>query len=258
MLDKEKIPALGIAAAAVLLLVAILFLNRGRILGNDTPEPTPEPVELSEVVEDGFQFINHIQAEFPEQDVYIETDETEDGMVVRPEGKLDGDTLALPVFASAEANGHDPFKLGEDPLGPVDKGEELGFTLGDWLPGKATGNYELTEDGATLSIDATGLVPNGVYTVWCSRMVLPPEPSVVDTPCGAADGSDNVVNADDLGDLTYSITMDEPLADSTNEEASVFALAYHSDGETYAEDPGEFGKVTHVQLFYLIPPPETE
>jgi len=32
------------------------------------------------------------------------------------------------------------------------------------------------------------------------------------------------------------------------------AIAWHSDGKTYASDAGPFGLTSHVQLFLLLPP----
>jgi len=204
----------------------------------------------------GIMFVNHIQADLPEQDVFIEETEGSDQVVrVDVEDGNDPGNLGKSVFASAEFVEHDPFKLGENPLGPFAKGEPLGFMLGDWLAATGSGTYTVTEDGAEIDLSLQKLVPNGVYTVWCSRITFPPNVAVVDRPCGKADGSENTFTADESGIGTYNVMLSSPLEESTKETVSVIALAYHSDGKTSGADPGEFGKVTHVQVFYILPAP---
>src|SRR3989338_5391417 len=174
--------------------------------------------------------------------------------VVRVEGVQDESNLAKQIYAVATAAPHDPFKLGENPLGPFDKGKSLGFTLGQWLSTSGIGIYSVDNENAELDLSFKNLVPNGVYTVWCSRITFPPEPSIVDMPCGAEDGSENSFAADEKGAGSFSLKL-KPLEASTKETASMVALAYHSDGKTYGESPGDFGSNTHVQIFFMMPVP---
>ncbi|PIR58948.1 MAG: hypothetical protein COU69_02730 [Candidatus Pacebacteria bacterium CG10_big_fil_rev_8_21_14_0_10_56_10] len=198
------------------------------------------------------QLVNHIQADLPEQDVFVEMEPGSD-QVVRPDIDQAEDLAASELFAASAPAEHDPFKVGENPLGPFSKGDSLGFTLGDWLAADGSGSY--TVDGATaqLELSMERLVPNGVYTVWCSKIKLPPEPLVIDVPCGALDGSDNSFTADEAGAAQVSISM-SPLQPSTETVVNALALAYHSDGQTFGPEPGPFGSSTHVQLFFLMPP----
>lgn len=200
------------------------------------------------------QFVNHIQANLPEQDVFVESSD-DPKKVIRVEGDQakDPKTLAMKAYAAASVVEHDPFKLGTNPLGPYPKGKALGFTLEDWLAAGGSGTYMVDEDTATLDFTFQKLVPNGVYTVWCSRLTFPPNPAVVDRPCGATDGSENVFTALADGSGQFKLTL-KPLEESTKETVSVFALAYHSDGKTYGANPGDFGLNSHVQIFFLIPP----
>ena len=199
------------------------------------------------------KFASHIEANLPEQDVFVESKDNPI-QVVRVEGDLakDAKVLSQKAFAASKAIPHDPFKLGENPLGPYPKGKALGFTLEQWLMAKGTGTYVVNGDTATLDLIFEGLVENGVYTVWCSRLTFPPNPKVVDKPCGAADGSQNSFTAFRNGAGEFKLTMN-PLEESTKETASVIALAYHSDGKTYGANPGDFGLNSHVQIFFLIP-----
>ncbi|MBI2557723.1 hypothetical protein HYW20_00210 [Candidatus Woesearchaeota archaeon] len=175
------------------------------------------------------------------------------GKVIRAEAK-DPAALAKQAYAAATPTMHDPFKTGLNPLGPFDKGKELGFTLGQWLSASGIGIYSVNDGNAELELSFKNLVPNGVYTVWCSRIKLPPEPNIVDKPCGAEDGSENSFKSDEKGSASFSLKL-KPLEASTKETASAIAVAYHSDGKTYGASPGDFGLNSHVQIFFLIPVP---
>lgn len=236
----------------------IIGIFIGYFVGTSGKTVAPQESTTAEVETQttDIMFVNHIQADLPEQDVFIEDVEGSDQVVrVDVEDGKDPANLEKPVFASAEMVEHDPFKLGENPLGPFDKGEALGFTLGDWLFATGTGTYTVTGEGAEIDLSLQKLVPNGVYTVWCSRITFPPNVAVVDRPCGEADGSENTFTADENGIGTFNVMLSSPLEESTEETVSVIALAYHSDGQTYAAVPGEFGKATHVQIFYILPAP---
>lgn len=211
----------------------------------EAPAMTPKKTDVT--------FVNHIQAKLPEQDVFIQSDE-DSKKVVRVEGDTEG-LLTKKVYAADVAIPHDPFKVGKDPLGPFNRGATLGFTLGDWLAATGNGTYTVEGDKASLDLNFKGLVPDGVYTVWCSRITFPPNPAVVDRPCGKADGSENSFKTDADGNGTFSLSSMTPLEESTKETASVIALAYHSDSKTYGANPGDFGLNSHVQLFFLVPAP---
>jgi len=235
-----------IVLVVIVVIVGAFFLLRGG--GEKAVEEVPVAIS----------FIKHVDAGMPEQDVFVAAID-DDSLVFRVEqADIDANPALLEarLFASKETAEHDPFKLGEAPFGPFEKGESLLLTLGDWLSATGEGTYLVSSDGSEAEIDFTAqnLIPNGVYTVWCSRIKMPPDPVVTDFPCGALDGSENVVTADENGNLTYTVTT-EPLQASTDEEVAVIALAYHSDGETYGEEPGPFGSVTHVQIFWMMPAP---
>ena len=174
--------------------------------------------------------------------------------VSRIEGEKAKDpiNLAKLVYAAATPIEHDPFKVSQNPLGPFEKGKSLGFTLGQWLAASGIGIYSVDGGNAEFDLSFKNLVPNGVYTVWCSRITFPPNFDVVDTPCGAEDGSENSFKSDEKGTGVFSLKL-KPLEASTKETASAIALAYHSDGKTYGASPGDFGLNSHVQIFFLLP-----
>ena len=193
-------------------------------------------------------FVNHIIAGMPEPDVLIEN---EAGELMRIPIDAPISVLGQSLYASTTGADHDMFMLGDNPLGPYDMGEPLGMTLGEWLSASGNGSYSIEGDRALVEGNLKNLVPNGVYTVWCSRVFLPPDFNIVNKPCGDDDGNENVVTADDQGNLTFSI--ETFILDQTNDEAiSLIALAYHSDGQTWGFDPGIFGLNSHVQVFAPI------
>ena len=179
--------------------------------------------------------------------------------VIRLQGDAakDPSNLAKEAYAAAAPTQHDPFKAGENPLGPFDKGRSLGFTLQQWLSASGIGIYSVDNGNAELDLSFKNLVPNGVYTVLCSRITFPPNPKTVDMPCGAEDGSENSFTAGDKGLASFSLKL-KPLEASTKETASMIAVAYHSDGKTYGASPGDFGSNTHVQLFFMMPEPASD
>ena len=176
------------------------------------------------------------------------------GKVARIEGPSAKDPANLKkmLYAAADATQHDPFKAGEKPLGPFQSGKPLGFTLGQWLSAGGIGIYSVDNENAEMELSFKNLIPNGVYTVLCSRIKFPPNPSLYDAPCGAEDGSENKFTSDAKGIGEFSLKL-KPLFESTKEEASGIALVYHSDGKTYGASPGDFGLNSHVQLFFLMP-----
>ena len=205
-----------------------------------------EPVELT--------FVPHIAIGAAEQDVLLANDE---GELWRVGGDTPISSLSQPLFASTTGAEHDPFQVNENPLGPYEQGTELGFTLGEWLAASGSGTYTVNGDTAMLEASFKNLVPNGVYTMWCSRVFLPPAFEIRNYPCGDAEGTENTFVADEDGNATFTLEI-PVMEDSTEEVLSLFAINYHSDGNTYGADPGNFGFNAHVQLLAPIPAPMSE
>ncbi len=159
-------------------------------------------------------------------------------------------TIEKELYASSDTTKHDPFKTGENALGPFPKGKSLGFTLQKWMSASGIGIYSADAGNATLELSFKNLVPDGVYTVLCSRIISSPEMKIEDVPCGAEDGSQNTFTSDSKGLGSFSLAMN-PLQ-ATNETMPLIAVAYHSDGKTYGASPGDFGLNTHVQLFFMM------
>ena len=77
---------------------------------------------------------------------------------------------------------------------------------------------------------------------------------IVNLACGEPDGSQNTFITDAEGNGSIAMTL-PPRLDSSDERLSVFGIAYHSDGQTYGDSPGDFGRVTHTQLVAPVPGP---
>ncbi|MBI3384683.1 hypothetical protein HY030_00640 [Candidatus Gottesmanbacteria bacterium] len=219
---------------------------------NVTPSAAPTAAMMANKVD--LQFGNHPGMKLPEQDVFVMGPVASEVWRLEAVDALKPENMKKMVYSTAAMTPHDPFKIGARPLGPFAKGASLGFTLDDWLAASGSGTYSWEGDKAQLNLSFTKLVPNATYTVWCSRLTFPPNPKIVDSPCGAADGSENTFKTDPSGNGSFMLSL-KPLEESTKETATVIAVAYHRDGKTYGAEPGDFGKVTHVQIVALIPVP---
>jgi len=188
-----------------------------------------------------------IERGLAERDVLVEKGGTAAGMVdrVSPFEIKGAAILSKPVYATTKGNTH-AAAFGGTP-GPFPKGPALGFTLGQWLAARGAGTLTVDGDVVELKLSFRRLVPNGVYTVWC----VPVGGS--DTPCGAADGSQNLLRVDASGNARFEAKM-APMPAHMKTTGTIIALAYHSDGKSYGKEPGWFGQSTHVQLVVVSPP----
>lgn len=197
------------------------------------------------------QFMNHLQMQFAEQDVYIER-AAGSAQVYRVTAQ--DKNLSAMLFAAADPIKHNPFDAKD--LGPYKKGRALGITLGQWLASTGSGTYACTSGQGQINVTFKKLVPNGVYTMWYFFMALPPQQpftGTLDLPVGARDGAQNTFKANAAGNAAYKLSFKPCLDLSGQQVSSGLAIAWHSDGKTYMADPGPFGSVSHVQLFLLLP-----
>jgi WD40 repeat protein/serine/threonine protein kinase len=206
--------------------------------------PVPKVIEM--------EFANesiNIGMNMPIGDVYIDAGA---GQVARPRD-LNPETLAQPLYRTAVEV---PLPL-EPPgdAGPFPKGEPLGFTLGEWLSAIGRGSYTVNGSKATATMVFDKLVPNGLYTLWCVEIHTPPEPTMVERPCGAPDGSQNTFTADANGHAEVTIEIDA-FPPSTERVFYSIALAYHSDGLTHGPSVGRHGLNAHAHIFYDFVAPD--
>lgn len=199
-------------------------------------------------------FATHLDMQLPEQDVFIER-VVGSGEVYRVT-RGDNDMNA-PLFKAATPVPHNPFD--PDAVGPYAKGEATGMTLGQWLKHQGTGTYTCANGEGTLATSFSGLVPNGVYTMWHAFMPMPattPFSGTLDLPLGARDGSTSAFTADIDGNASFNHTFKPCLEMSDVWTTSMLAINWHSDGKTYQAYPGDFGYNAHIPLFLMLPPRE--
>jgi len=197
------------------------------------------------------QFMNHVQMGMTEQDVYVEI---EGGMVRRIHAEEAAAFGDAPLYTTAVAVPHDPFGLDPSLNDPFAKGEAMGVTMDEWLAASGSGTYTVFGEQTELELTFDNLVPNGVYTLWCATISVPPAYRIVDIACGNPYGTDNTVIADAQGHAHVRL-MTTTMPDATDTYLPAVAMAYHSDGMTYGEYPGDFGLNSHVQILAFVPAP---
>jgi hypothetical protein len=188
-----------------------------------------------------------------EQDVFVEVGPGTE-TVMRVTATNIETYMDAPLYGSQAFVSPDPFQVGPDPIGPYAKGPALGFTLAEWLAGSATGTYTIDGDQAYIDLHFERLVPNGVYTIRCPHIYVPPEFQMRDEPCGRLDGLYNTFIADATGKAEFYLAV-EPLPPTTEKRIQLIAVVYHSDRKAYGWYTGDFGVDTHVQLLAYIPAP---
>ncbi|MEM6680059.1 MAG: hypothetical protein AAF675_19535 [Pseudomonadota bacterium] len=228
-----------------------LFTTAIAMLAASNPGFATDLAEHDAPVSFDVSFRYHVADDVAEQDVFIER-EAGSGEVFRPtpaERRLDA-----PLFAAAEPQPQMPFDAAA--LGPFEKGEALGITLGDWFGATGEGTYTCEGGEGQLDVTFEGLLPNGVYTLWHYFVARPPtEPFIgtYDLPVGSRDGEQSIFVADAEGSARYNRTF-KPCLQLTGEHlASGLAVNWHSDGLTYGVEPGDFAKNAHIQLYFDLP-----
>jgi hypothetical protein len=199
-------------------------------------------------------FITHIDAEMAEQDVFIEREQGSDQVYRVTGGDHD---MSAPIFSVAEEQHHNPFD--PEAVGPFEKGDPLGMTVGEWLKHAGTGIYTCTDGEGHLDLDFSGLVPDGQYTMWHAFIAIPPPvpfTGTLDLPLGARDGSESGFKAGSDGTAKFEHSFQPCLQMSDTWTTSMLAINYHSDGQTWGGHPGHFGKDSHIPLFVMLPPRE--
>ena len=196
-------------------------------------------------------FVTHLDLGLPEQDVYIEREAGSDEVWRVTKGDHNMNAV---LYKTADETPHDPFN--PDGIGPFKKGATIGMTLGEWLKHRGTGSYTCDGESGTLELEFTGLVPNGVYTMWHFFMAIPPPvpfTGTLDLPLGARDGSESVFVADENGNARFTHSFKPCLELSDVWTTAGLAINYHSDGKTYGGHPGQFGNKSHIPIFVMLP-----
>lgn len=201
-------------------------------------------------------FSNHLDNGLAEQDAYIERVPGSDQIWRVTSADVERFSNA-PLYATVAMNRHNPFDAAFD--GPYPKGRPLGLTLAEWLRAEGSAVYDCDGVSGTIEASFSGLVPNGLYTLWYFFVAVPPMvpfAGAYDLPVGARDGSENVFVSDGDGNADFSASFEPCLQLGGVQLAAGLGLAWHSDGHTYGANPGPFGLGTQVPIFVFFPTAE--
>jgi hypothetical protein len=125
------------------------------------------------------------------------------------------------------------------------------ITLAEWQQAEGRALMKCGRNGAHVVVQLTGLIPNGVYTVWVATFQAPGlTPDFANMTglgaLGAPDGSGNVILASPQGTAALSVFHppgDLSMFGSTDclsdEFEVVLWLPLHLDGQTYGPVPGD-------------------
>lgn len=130
-------------------------------------------------------------------------------------------------------------------MATTNSGLPEGYTEATWLNATADSQVSAAEDDMyEVTLELTGLVPEGLYTVWAvtERLV-----GMNVEPAGGLPGNEFSADAD--GNATH--TMAVP-ADNGYDR---LVVAYHADDMTHGDNPGAMGEVTFSHVAGPFPNP---
>lgn len=136
--------------------------------------------------------------------------------------------------------------LSDPPATPVfsAQGQPLGFSLGQWLGASGAVTLRPRGAGAIVRVRLTGLVPNGVYSLFENHFDQQP---VGFTPLdGSGKRNSFTAKADGSGAMTVH-------APQMLTGVNAVLLVYHSDRQTHGVSRGEIGVNAHHQLIAKLP-----
>lgn len=130
-------------------------------------------------------------------------------------------------------------------------------TWGEFSKAGGSASVKCVNKGTHVTLHFTGLIPNGVYTVWVVTFKAPGfEPTfanqIGEGSLGAPDGSENQFNVSASGTGSISIIMPAQQMSEfgtidncmSSEYEVQIVTAYHMDGRTHGQTPGPEGTWT--------------
>ena len=130
----------------------------------------------------------------------------------------------------------------------TDSGTPEAYTEARWQEASGTASVTSQSEGEyTVRVEASGLVPDGLYTTW---YVIPGlAGTAAGQEVGPAGGVPNEFRADDQGNATFEFAV--PAGNDYRD----LVVAYHADDMTHGEMPGAMGEVTFAHLMTAFPAP---
>ena len=164
----------------------------------------------------------------------------------------------------------DPDELLYKPFGgdfyPILAPDGHHITLEEWSTAQATSIISCNGSTTNYSLTMTGLIPNGVYTVWNFIYASSKKPgndvigNIAGGPLGPSDGSKNAFTASETGSasLDFGVSGGEQLSFGnqpncaiTDAGGSIMVILYHIDGQTYGPQDGPGETIAdHMLVFY--------
>ncbi len=140
------------------------------------------------------------------------------------------------------------------------------LTFSEWKEAEGTARFRCNGRATYYEMEFSGLIPNGVYTVWISPLVSRKTVQSVWTPStdmlglgalGGSGGLKNIVTADELGIATLTGDMGNGALSNfgelvscalTSSKGLALILDYHIDGNTYGDTAGP----DHTEVGHMI------
>ncbi len=119
----------------------------------------------------------------------------------------------------------------------ADEGLPEGHSEEAWLAGEGSATAMAEGDEHVVTLEATNLVADGLYTVWWVN------PGIIGMSMGPNGGvPDNEFRAGDDGSAEATFRV---LADNDYQR---MVIAFHADDQTHGEEPGGMGEITFKHL----------
>ena len=129
-----------------------------------------------------------------------------------------------------------------------ESGVPAGFSSEEWMAARGEAEVVEQENGQdVIEFEASGLVPEGLYTLWWVNE------GTFGTEMGPGGSvAENEFTADVEGNAAATIRV------PSDNEYQMMVVAYHADGQTHGETPGEMGTETFGHLMGPWPGPAGE
>jgi len=141
------------------------------------------------------------------------------------------------------------------------------ITLQEWNMAEGSALVSCENNQTKFSLEFSGLIPNGVYTVWNAILKMPQDATnSLDFQAdlnglGAlGESNQNVMLASNTGEASYEVTMGQgslsmfgsrPACEITGSAGFALIVDYHIDGKTYGPNPGPDNlEVGHMTIYY--------
>lgn len=148
----------------------------------------------------------------------------------------------VPAFAQ-DGGDDDMMMLGSILLATGMDGLPEDVETEDWFYATADAFMDMGDEGTdTISLTAFDLIPEGLYTVWWVNT----DPEMSMGPAAGAEGS-FTVDEDGFAEYSFEVPSDN--------DYQWIVLAYHADGQTHGDSPGEMGVETFSHLIGAFPGP---